>query len=43
MSKVNSLVAQPSLVRREEFDEEAILYHGDRGKGFGINPTGVFI
>ena len=31
------------LVLREEFDDWAILFDPDTGKGFGLNPVGVCI
>jgi len=36
-------IANPLIVLREEFDDRAILFDPDTGKGMGINPTGVFI
>ena len=36
-------VANPLIVLREEFDDWAILFDPDTGKGMGLNPTGVFI
>ena len=38
-----SPVANPLIVLREEFDDWAILFDPDTGKGMGLNPTGVFI
>jgi len=35
--------ANPLIVLREEFDDWAILFDPDTGKGMGLNPTGVFI
>ena len=35
--------ANPLIVLREEFDDWAILFDPDSGKGMGLNPTGVFI
>jgi len=36
-------VANPLIVLREEFDDWAILFDPDTGKGMGLNPTGIFI
>ena len=36
-------VANPLIVLREEFDDWAILFNPDTGKGVGLNPAGVFI
>ncbi|HVN23252.1 MAG TPA: PqqD family peptide modification chaperone [Syntrophorhabdales bacterium] len=31
------------VILREEFDDWAILFDPDTGRGFGLNPTGVFL
>ena len=36
-------VANPLIVLREDFDDWAILFDPDSGKGFGLNPVSVFI
>ena len=36
-------IANPTVVLREEFDDWAILFDPDTGKGFGLNPVSVFI
>jgi len=36
-------VRNPYIVLREEFDDWAILFDCDTGRGFGLNPTGVFV
>lgn len=36
-------IVNPLIVLREEFDDWAILFDPDTGKGMGLNPTGVFI
>lgn len=41
MSK--GVVANPSIVLREEFDDWAILFDPDTGNAFGLDPVGVFI
>jgi len=28
---------------REEFEDWAVLFDPDRGRGFGLNPTGVYV
>lgn len=37
------VIASPSVVLREEFDDWAILFDPDTGKAFGLNPIGVLI
>ena len=42
----NKLIANPSVVLREEFDDWAVLYNPDAllgFAGFGLNPTGVYV
>ena len=36
-------LANPFVVLREEFDDWAILFNPDTGRGFGLNPTGVYL
>lgn len=36
-------IANPLIVLREEFDDWAILFDPDTGKGMGLNPTSIFI
>ncbi len=36
-------IANPSVVLREEFDDWAVLFDPDTGRGFGLNPTGVYL
>ena len=37
------LIADPSVVLREEFDDWAILFDPDTGNAFGLNPVGVLV
>lgn len=43
MTKLDNPVANPLVVLREEFDDWAILFDPDSGKGYGLNPVCVFI
>ncbi len=43
MNTEKYLVANPSIVLREEFDDWAILFDPDTGNAFGLNPIGVLI
>ncbi len=36
-------VSNPYVVLREEFDDWAILFDPDTGRGFGLSPTGVYV
>lgn len=36
-------IANPLVVLREEFDDWAVLFDPDTGKGVGLNPVGVFV
>ena len=36
------LMANPSVVLREEFDDCAVLFDPDTGEVYALNPTGVF-
>jgi SynChlorMet cassette protein ScmD len=36
-------IANPLIVLREEFDDWAILFDPDSGKGYGLDPVSVFI
>jgi len=38
-----TIVANPLIVLREEFDDWAILFDPDSGKTFSLNPIGVLI
>ena len=39
----DQLVANPSVVLREESDDWAVLFDPDTGKSFAVDPVGVFI
>ncbi len=43
MSENSKPIANPMVILREEFDDWAILFDPDTGKGFGMNPVSVFI
>ncbi len=43
MKKDDKPIANPWVVPREEFDDWAILFDPDTGRGFGLNPTGVLV
>jgi SynChlorMet cassette protein ScmD len=43
MSAEKYLIANPSIVLREEFDDWAILFDPDTGNAYGLNPMGVLI
>jgi SynChlorMet cassette protein ScmD len=36
-------IRNPFVVLREEFDDWAILFNPDTGRGFGLSPTGVYV
>jgi len=36
-------IANPSVMLREEFDDWAVLFNPDTGRGFGLNPIGVYL
>jgi len=36
-------IANPCIVLREEFDDWAILFNPNSGRGFGLSPTGVCV
>ena len=36
-------VRNPYVVLREEFDDWAVLFNPDTGRGFGLSPTGVYV
>ena len=40
---VKKLIANPIVILREEFDDWAVLFNPDTGRGFGLNPTGVYV
>jgi len=43
MKHVSNPIANPMIVFREEFDDWAILFDPDTGKGYGLDPIAVFI
>ena len=43
LTKGKNPIANPYVVLREEFDDWAILFNPDTGRGFGLSPTGVFV
>ena len=43
MKNTEKPTANPDVVLREEFDDWAILFNPDTGRGFGLNPTGVYL
>lgn len=43
MSSLANPVRNGRLILREEFDDWAILFDPDTGRGFGLNPVSVFI
>ena len=36
-------IVNPWVVLREEFDDWAVLFNPDTARGFGLNPTGVYL
>jgi len=36
-------IRNPYVVLREEFDDWAILFNPDTGRGYGLSPTGVYV
>ena len=36
-------IANHFVLLREEFDDWAILFNPDTGRGFGLSPTGVYV
>ena len=36
-------IRNPHVVLREEFDDWAVLFNPETGRGFGLNPTGVYL
>ena len=36
-------IANPYVILREEFDDWAVLFDPDTGRGFGLSPTGVYV
>jgi SynChlorMet cassette protein ScmD len=36
-------ICNPHVLLREEFDDWAVLFDPDTGRGFGLNPTGVYV
>jgi SynChlorMet cassette protein ScmD len=43
MSIAGKPTANSLLILREEFDDWAVLYDPDSGRGFGLNPVSAFI
>lgn len=43
ISPTDRPVANPLVVLREEFDDWAVLFDPDTGRGFGLDPVSVFI
>ena len=43
MTRFGKPTANSLLILREEFDDWAVLYDPDSGKGFGLNPVSAFI
>ncbi|MBW1995035.1 MAG: SynChlorMet cassette protein ScmD [Deltaproteobacteria bacterium] len=41
--KKEKIKASPSIVLREEFDDQTLLYDPDTGDTFALNPVGVYI
>ncbi len=39
----SNALANPFVVLREEFDDWAVLFDPDSGRGFGLNPSGVSV
>ncbi len=37
------LIANPTIVLREEFDDWAVLFDPDTGNAYGMNPVSVFV
>lgn len=43
MPNNNNIISNHLVVLREEFDDWAILFDPDTGKGYGLNPVSVLI
>jgi SynChlorMet cassette protein ScmD len=43
MVKLNSPIANPAVILREEFDDWSILFNPDTSHSVGVNPLGVAI
>jgi SynChlorMet cassette protein ScmD len=43
MPNIDKPLSNPLIVLREEFDDWAILFDPDTGKGYGLDPVSVFI
>jgi len=43
MDSSQSLIANPLMVLREEFDDWAVLFDPDTSHSYGLNPVSVFI
>jgi len=37
------IIANPLVVLREEFDDQAVLFDPETGNAFGVNPIGVLV
>lgn len=43
MNQMDTPIANPNVVLREEFDDWAVLFNPDTGDAEGINPVGVAV
>jgi SynChlorMet cassette protein ScmD len=43
LSNKDNVIANPSVVLREELDDWAILFDPNTGEGFAINPVSAYI
>ena len=43
MTKDDKPIANPYVSLREEFDDWAVLFNPDTGRGYGLSPTGVYL
>lgn len=43
MNQMDTPIANPNVVLREEFDDWAVLFNPDSGDAEGINPVGVAV
>ena len=43
MEDNDKLIANPLVVLREEFDDQAILFEPDKGEAFTLNSIGVLV
>ena len=37
------ITVNPMVILREDFDDWAILFNGENGQGYGLNPISVFV